>query len=378
MSAEKRPMIYVRRALAVLTAAVLLTLSACGSDGGNAQEIPELLTPVGVNLDTEPVKRGDLSIGVAYEAVVMPTTHEVYFTVDGRIKDIIAYRGKYVEEGEALIELDQTTVLTQIEKLEDELEKLAAEAEYEDRIADLNILYAEIEVQEARDKFGEGSQNWQLKNLELQNLTQKKRQAQETREVTRTKIEKQIEELRTTASEQILYAPCAGHFYLPDSITEGSYISSGKTVAYVVDSSDLKLVVQNEGVSNAALDNGSCYGWINGERWELTYEPLTSEEKSAYVMAKKVAPTYFAIEGNWRDTIEAGMNGAVLGEIRREKDVLYVLAASILSDSDGHFVYVINDESAREKRYVTVGLSNGIQTEIKEGLTEGEMVYVEE
>ena len=44
---------------------------------------------------------------------------------------------------------------------------------------------------------------------------------------------------------------------------------------------------------------------------------------------------------------------------------------------DGPVVFVMVDEQI-EERPVVVGISNGLQTEIKEGLEEGEIVVIEE
>lgn len=48
---------------------------------------------------------------------------------------------------------------------------------------------------------------------------------------------------------------------------------------------------------------------------------------------------------------------------------------SIDTDTAGKYVYVDTAEG-KSKRYVTTGLTDGAYTEIKEGLEEGEKVYV--
>jgi len=360
-----------------LTLAAMLLLAACGTGKTELQETPELLKPVGVNLDTELVKRGDVINTVAYEGDVIPTTEELYFSVDGSVKKMLAYPGQYVEEGDALIELDQSAVLAQIESLEDQLQELDKSAEFENQIADLNIALREIEVQEARNKQGEGSAAYSLAMVELESAKLSKEQAEEKRELNQKSLESKLAGLRETASEQTLYAPCSGHFYCADTITEGSYVSAGRHVAYVVDPSRVKFMTNNESIPDRVLQSGTCYAWINGQRWEVHYEPLTNEEKITYIMAKKVPPTYFEITNN-DGTITAGMNGAVIGISKSVTDVLYIPKNAVFYDAGGYFAYVITGGVNREKRYIETGFSNGILTEIVSGLEEGEEVYVEE
>jgi len=373
--------LYTKKIAAVLAVSAVLAslwLSACGSEKEELQATPELLTPVGVNLDTEPVKFGDVANTVAYQAEVMPTTREIYFSVDGKVKSIPVYSGQYVKKGDALMELDQTSVLSQIESYESQLQELETNGEFSDRISDLNISMINIELAEIRDRLGESSSAYASKLLELENEELKKKQNRETREISAKDMRDRIEKLKETATEQTVYAPCDGYFYHYDNISEGSYVNSGRTVCYVVDPSEIKLVVSTESVATNVLANESYYGWIDGERFELTYLPLTDEEKSSYILAKQVAPTVFEIRGAAEGRITAGMTGAVIGETYRVNDVLYVPDASVLGDGGGKFVYVITEGTKREKRYVTTGYSNGQVTAILEGLEEGEMVYVEE
>lgn len=56
------------------------------------------------------------------------------------------------------------------------------------------------------------------------------------------------------------------------------------------------------------------------------------------------------------------------------ENVLIVPVTAVLGAAESGVVYVIGDDGATEERQVTLGLSDGVNVEVKDGLTEGELV----
>ena len=75
--------------------------------------------------------------------------------------------------------------------------------------------------------------------------------------------------------------------------------------------------------------------------------------------------------------LTSGMFGAVYVKNGTKEDVLLIPANALHSDKNGRYVYLM-DGDKRIRRDVTTGSVTDIEVEIKEGLQEGDVVYVKE
>lgn len=71
-----------------------------------------------------------------------------------------------------------------------------------------------------------------------------------------------------------------------------------------------------------------------------------------------------------------GMSANVVFPTATKEDVIVVPAAAVLTDDQGDYVLLVGDGGQPQKHYVTKGISDGIYTEIVEGLSEGDTVNV--
>jgi RND family efflux transporter MFP subunit len=71
----------------------------------------------------------------------------------------------------------------------------------------------------------------------------------------------------------------------------------------------------------------------------------------------------------------AGSTASLAITVKQATDVLAVTSAALHTDGDRTFVYVV-DGAKRSKKYVTVGETYGMQTEVTSGLEEGDVVEV--
>jgi multidrug efflux pump subunit AcrA (membrane-fusion protein) len=72
-----------------------------------------------------------------------------------------------------------------------------------------------------------------------------------------------------------------------------------------------------------------------------------------------------------------GMSATADIMIDKSENTLLVPERAIGVDEDGNAVVWVSVDGQLEERAVVVGISDGLQTEILEGLAEGEMVSVE-
>jgi membrane fusion protein, multidrug efflux system len=73
-------------------------------------------------------------------------------------------------------------------------------------------------------------------------------------------------------------------------------------------------------------------------------------------------------------TVFAGMGASMAIEAGRSDDVLVVPITAVQGSVQTGNVWVLGDDGAPAQRQVTLGLSDGDQIEVRDGLTEGESV----
>ena len=75
------------------------------------------------------------------------------------------------------------------------------------------------------------------------------------------------------------------------------------------------------------------------------------------------------------DNLILGLDAKVSVNLGTVENVLIVPISSVNSDTQGDFVYVINNDIV-EKKYVTTGMASSEEMEIKSGVEKGEKVVL--
>ena len=173
-------------------------------------------------------------------------------------------------------------------------------------------------------------------------------------------------------------APFAGNVFYLGNVVEGTSVQADKTVAYIANPNDLTLVISDY-ISENKLAHAVWYALVGGKRYELEHEPMTLKEMTSILLSGRSLPTRFRVVGPEEDMDElaAGLYAAVCLENGRVEDALIVPMGALYSAGGERYVYV-QTENGRERRTVTVGVTNGLDAQITEGLSEGEIVYVKE
>ncbi len=125
----------------------------------------------------------------------------------------------------------------------------------------------------------------------------------------------------------------------------------------------------NEPTVRGAAD---VYAFINGKRYEVTYEPLDDEEVRNLVQSKVEVYSSFWIEDDGE--IAQGDYAVIVVVSEKREDVLSIPRTALHRDS-GNYVYV---RQGTESVYTPVktGLYEGLYVEILSGLEEGDQVLV--
>ena len=179
-------------------------------------------------------------------------------------------------------------------------------------------------------------------------------------------------------TDGIVYADGSG------LITEGAYeagdrlMNTGAMLSYVkeedytitIDVSEEDISYINVGdtvdIEFNAYPDELCSGIVSA---------VTTTADSSYSSTVNY-PVTIRIEGD-TGKLYGGMTADITFVTDRAEDVLYVSAKAIVTKEDGSTcVYIKNAEGEMELKTVTTGFSNGSETEITDGLSEGDTVYI--
>ena len=393
-----------------IIATLLLCLALAGAascmPGGSSGEEEES------NRQLVEVIRGNLTISVSGSGFI-ETSDAVVLTFDngGRIGGIYVESGDEVNRGKCLAilyPLDEealTLVITRAEaallQAEYELEK-TVNPYTEDEIAD-----AEEAVEDAEDWLDltedmlryvlkHGSEwevmEWKMEvfkaeaQLAIAEDTLEAMQEEPDEELVEI-LEKQVQaaeqaldEAESALEMEIMNAPF-------DGAVAGIYVEKGDVippatvsampVVRLLDTSTMELVIE--------LDEIDIPGVETGQRAIISIDALPSLQLEGTVTSIAAVPTVEAgvVLYNARISfdvpeeakLKVGMSATADTISTERSDVLLVPDRAISYSEGGPVVYVMVDEQI-EERSVVIGISDGFQTEIKEGLEEGEVVVI--
>ncbi|NLL80513.1 MAG: efflux RND transporter periplasmic adaptor subunit [Clostridiales bacterium] len=149
-------------------------------------------------------------------------------------------------------------------------------------------------------------------------------------------------------------------------ITLKDYGKTGITVTVGDDDIDKIAVGDTANISITAFPDMQFYGTVTeiGDAQVNTYSSAITYEVTV------------DIEGDV-DGIYSGMTSEVTFITKETKEVLYVSNRAIKRDGSRSYVYIHDEEGNVTEKDVETGFSDGINVEIKEGLSNGETVLIE-
>lgn len=182
---------------------------------------------------------------------------------------------------------------------------------------------------------------------------------------------------QTTNTKGRLISPATGTL-INLTAANGDYVTAGQTIGYIGDNVRLTLKAdlpkrfhsKAHKITDAYIipTCGDCEGFnvnkLNGKRVDGNISVTNN--------AGGILPIYFSFNNN--GTIDSNGFVDVYLLLDTKKHSLSVPQSSIFEQQGEYFVYVQLDEDCYEKRAVRTGGSNGNETEIIQGLKDGENV----
>ena len=399
----------------ILLCLVLAGSIACSPLGGAEEEVSQQLVEV---------VRGDLIISVSGSGKIeISDEAQLAFGSGGKVEEIYVEEGDEVREGDALAMLDTGTLelaLTQarlaliqaevsletakfnLDRMEDvqEIKDDIEDAEYEVKVTKLGlkealqhedpyaITYWTTEVSSAEAKLAEAQQDLaellgetEYASFIVDEVIIKRLQveaAEESVAVTRQSLEqaqKQLDEATITAPFDGVVAAV----YADEGDVISAPTMAPTVIIYLVDPATMELRVD--------VDEIDVPGVKPGRRTIISVDALPELELEGEVtsissLAKEEAglvlyevKTNFAVpEGSG---LRIGMSATADIVIDERSNVLLVPDRAIKQDTQGNPVVEVMVSEQIEERRVVVGVSDGFQTEVVDGLNEGDMVVTE-
>ena len=367
----------MKRMILLLLVLLLVFTAGCTQSPSNATAtVPDLKEPADVASGTTAAYIGPMYRLNVYMGSITPYVEDLSMEIDGYVSEYYAYPGKWVEEGEILLELNTESIQKEIDQLETSLAETEKGYAYSDRLVQLEIQMLEVELRRLQDLQADQK----AIDLKKNDIAQRKadlRQDQKMRELDLNKTRQTIAELKEKREKTVLRAPFSGRI-IRGNLYKGHSVKADVPFLYIADDTRLSLTCQY--ISDAMLESADqLFARIGEIDYEIQVQPLDLEEYYAMTAAGEIPIRHFDVVGpqDALANVEAGQYAAVCVITDYVEDALIVPTESVFTENDKTYVYV-NENGAKTLREVSVGVSMRGMTQILEGLEEGEEVYVAE
>jgi RND family efflux transporter MFP subunit len=317
-------------------------------------------------LKTVNVTRGDVVKTVLVDgSLVMPNKAYLSFGVTGTVAEVLVDEGNNVTEDQVLARLDAPSLESSVEMAELQVE-----------IAEEQVKAARAQYEIAQDNLDEGVPGMSEDVLELQVDIAKA--GWETAKLNLEIAELSLESAELNLEKAVIVAPFDG-VVTDIGITEGKEISAATLATpaiTLVDTSEIEMRGFIDEIDSAMVKVGQAANII--------LDALPDEEVNGEVDFISLVGTTLAGVVSYDTTItlenpvgglKDGMSATAEVIIERRDDVLLIPNRAIWGTLANPKAVVLVD-GQQEEREITLGLSDGINTEVLSGLQEGEEVVL--
>jgi RND family efflux transporter MFP subunit len=317
-------------------------------------------------MTTVNVTRGDIVKTVLVDGnLEMPNKAYLSFGTIGTVTEVLVSQGDNVTKDEVLARLDAPSLESSVEMAELQVEIAenqvkAARAQYEIAQTNLDegVLGQSEDVLEQQVDMAKASWETAKLNLEIAELN--------------------LESAKLNLDKAIIVAPFDG-VVTDITITEGEEISTATLATPAI-----SLVDNSEMEMRGFIDEIDVAMVKVGQAANITLDALPDEEIKGSVAFISLVSTIRAGVVSYETTITLenpvaglrdGMSATAEVIIERRDNVLLIPNRAIRETSKNPKVVVLVDKQ-EEEREITLGLSDGINTEVLSGLEEGERVVL--
>lgn len=355
----------------VLLAALLMCIgTAC------AQEIPALLEPVGVQMDTATARYGEISHVKLYNGYVSPWVEELHYAIEGYAGEVSVHIGQLVKQGDILMALDHEALQRRTENLRVQLDALETEEAYDAAITEIDIALKELEIEHLRgQQRSDSAQSIALLQLDIRQLQLDLEMRQKMRGLDRESLRARITQAEMELAQGVLRAPCDGQIVYLRQIEKGTKIGAYTPVMYIADPSRLAVTSAFIPVMELNGTETVC-AMIGDKRYNVVQREMDPTELAAMALSGRKNSLIFDFAQE-TEGLQAGQYAAVCLVQNRVEHALLIPTNAIYKGEGGSYVYVL-ENGVRRRTDVETGVTTDWDTQILSGLAEGDVVYVKE
>ena len=368
----------MKKWLIVVTVICLVSVffTGCGDSGNEGQETAEAM-------------RGDLVISVDVSGnLEMPRKVDLSFGTSGMVKAIMVEEGDRVVEGETLAKLDAPSLEASVAMAELDLEQTIYPYYSYTHARDMPGVWlaldeAKDDLEEAQGLLDEGKiDEAQLLLEQVEQSLDKAKEKSKSRvwslPLSVKMVELQLDQAQAELDKTIITASF-------DGIVAAVYIREGQQLSAMTYANPaIGLIDPSEIKMNGVIDEIDVPKVKLGQEAIVILDALPDKEvkgritfispESTTEMGVVFYKTTITLE-NPDEELKDGMSATAEIIIEQHNDVLLIPNRAIQGSWENPFVEVVTDEQI-EKRQISIGLSDGIYTEVLSGLEEGEEVIL--
>lgn len=355
----------------------VMLIGGCGSK--KTETIPDLKEPAASNASYQQVTYGDIGTTNVLLGTAVPKEYGQAYEANVTVTKILVEPGDTVEKGDVLAYADVDEASASRKAKQQELS-------HENTVYELNQKINQLQQDKLANQQKQqdtAENNTQETEAEAEDITSQIAVLQENsrydtklHEYRVQKLNEEIAALDALIADGTLKANHSGEVVYTKSLTVNRKAGAGENVAIVADTEDLAIELKDVTVQNYKYkDVSEKYMLQSGERVPVTEREYSTDE----LVLAKINNNYpnVLIEKPEGVELKAGELYPIYFEEKKAEHVLLVGNDSLYQEDGETYVYVKAGDDTREKRKVTAGAADDHNTQITDGLAEGEAVYYE-
>lgn len=293
--------------------------------------------------------------------------------ISGIISSIFKEAGDYVQQDDVIATVKVVPELSNLNSAESRV-----------RVAQITLNQVKSEYDRQKQLFERGviaRDEMEKSEAEHKKAREELSNARESLDIVKTGISKSTAkysntQIRSTITGMILDVPIKEG----NSVIQANNFNDGTTIATVANMNDMIFIGNIDETEVGRIHVGMpiklSIGAIENQKFDAALEyisPKGTEENGAILFEIKAAARI-------PDSVlvRAGYSANAEIVLARADSVLVIPESTVSFINDSSFVYVLKDENVVpqefDKKHIQVGLSDGVNVEVKSGLTKGEKI----
>lgn len=293
--------------------------------------------------------------------------------ISGIISEVKKEAGDYVHEGDIIATVKVVPELTSLSSGESRV-----------RVSEISLKQIQAEYERQKQLYERGviaREEMEKSEADYKKAVEELNNSRENLEIVKTGISKSTAkysntQIRSTITGMILDVPIK----TGNSVIQANTFNDGTTIATVANMNDMIFIGKIDETEVGRIHTGMpiklTIGAIEKQKFDATLEyiaPKGVEENGAILFEIKAAARI-----SDSVLVRAGYSANAEIVLAKADNILVIPESTISFSNDSAFIYMIKDEKADpiiyDKKYITIGLSDGVNVEVKTGLKEGDKI----